>query len=58
MKVKYLLKNNTYGEFTLNKSFNTYRGKLIKFDFNGPLEGVVMLNKKNHYYFYPLRALI
>jgi len=57
LKVKYLLKNNTYGEFTLNKSFNTYRGKLIKFDFNGPLEGVVMLNKKNHYYFYPLRAL-
>ena len=57
MKIKDTLKNNIFAEFTLNKSFNTYKGKLIKFDFNGPIEGVVMLNKKNHCYFYPLRAL-
>lgn len=56
MKLKHILKDN-YAEFTLNKSFNTYKGKIIKCDFNGPLEGAVMLNKKNHYYFYPLKAL-
>jgi len=57
LKPKYALKNNTLAEFTLNKSFNTYRGKIVKCDFNGLIEGVIMLNKKNHYYFYPLTAL-
>jgi hypothetical protein len=57
LKPKYALKKDTYAEFTLNKSFNTYKGKIIKCDFNGLLEGALMLNKKNHYYFYPLNAL-
>ena len=57
LKPKYVLKNDIFAEFTLNKSFNTYRGKVVKSDFNGLVEGIVMLNKKNHYYFYPLKAL-
>ncbi|EHP84995.1 hypothetical protein [Methanotorris formicicus] len=57
MRPKYALRKDMVAEFTLNKSFNTYRGRVIKTDFNGPLEGVVMVNKKEHVYFYPLRAL-
>ncbi|MBP2172800.1 hypothetical protein [Methanococcus voltae] len=57
MKPKDSLNKDVIAEFTLNKSFNTYRGKIVKCDFNGLMEGAVMLNKKNHYYFYPLNAL-
>ena len=57
MRPKYTLRKEMIGEFTLNKSFNTYRGKVLKADFNGPLEGIVMKNKKDHIYFYPLLAL-
>ncbi|ENN96161.1 hypothetical protein J422_03853 [Methanocaldococcus villosus KIN24-T80] len=57
MKPKHALRKDMIGEFTLNKSFNTYRGKIIKADFNSPLEGIVMKNKKDQVYFYPLLAL-
>ncbi|XRO75593.1 hypothetical protein ACO3TA_01590 [Methanocaldococcus sp. 28A] len=57
MKPKYALRKDMIGEFTLNKSFNTYRGKVLKADFNGPIEGIVMKNKKEQIYFYPLLAL-
>jgi len=57
LKPKKALCKDVLAEFTLNKSFNTYRGKIVKCDFNGLIEGVVMLNKKNHHYFYPLSAL-
>ncbi len=57
MKPKDALRKDMFAEFTLNKSFNTYKGRIIKVDFNGPLEGIVMKNKKDQIYFYPLLAL-
>ncbi|WP_423792788.1 hypothetical protein ACPB8Q_00905 [Methanocaldococcus indicus] len=57
MLPKDTLKKDMFAEFTLNKSFNTYKGRVLKADFNSPLEGVVVVNRKDQIYFYPLLAL-
>ncbi|WP_456419242.1 hypothetical protein [Methanocaldococcus infernus] len=57
MDPKIALRKEMVAEFTLNRSFNTYKGKVVKAEFTSPLEGIVVKNKKDQLYFYPLLAL-